>query len=252
MKRIIVMNILFLCIAIVSGCQEASEQHEATQSDTSEVKSPKVEIIAKEHVDLHEKEEISANVYYGEDLVDDAEVTFEIKKGEEESEKVLAQLTDTGTYTIQHIFIESGTYQVTAHTNVKGYHTMPTINIQVGESSEISPEDDGSSTMDNEHENHHNHALSISKEELTNFKANQEELLSTQLKQKNEPFTAARVRFEIWKDGEEHHQYIDAEEQATKGTYTASYVFETTGHYHIVIHVEKEEIHEHVETLVEI
>lgn len=135
MKLKIVKSISILAISalLAAGCQQSSEHQHTNHSEEVEVKAPKVEILANVHTNTNQEETISANVYYGEELVDDAEVTFEIKKGEEESEKILAELTDTGTYSIDYIFADPGVYQVTAHTNVKGYHTMPTIDIQVGE-----------------------------------------------------------------------------------------------------------------------
>lgn len=133
MKLKIVISALAISLLLAAGCQQSFEHQHTNHSEEVEVKAPKVEILANVHTNPNHQETISANVYYGEELVDDAEVTFEIKKGEEESEKILAELTDTGTYSIDYIFADPGVYQVTAHTNVKGYHTMPTIDIQVGE-----------------------------------------------------------------------------------------------------------------------
>jgi PBP1b-binding outer membrane lipoprotein LpoB len=133
MKLKLMISTLMISALFASGCQQSTEHQHTNHSEEAEVKAPKVEILAKEHTNPNQQETISANVYYGEELVDDAEVTFEIKKGEEESEKILAELTDTGTYSVNYTFDEPGVYQVTAHTNVKGYHTMPTTAIQVGE-----------------------------------------------------------------------------------------------------------------------
>lgn len=246
---------------ILSGCQESDDHknHQAAAED--EVKAPRVEIIAKEHVNKAEKVPISANVYYGEELVDDAEVTFEIKLGND-SEKIEAKRVDKGTYKIDYFFKEDRTYQVIAHTNVKSYHTMPSKDIQVGSSKATTTKehkDDDNMTSEGEHEHdehegvdHHHSSVNISVDKLTAFQVNEEQLLTTTIQEVDQPFSEAMVRFEIWKDGEEYHHYIDAAEATTKGTYTSSYKFEEAGKYHIVVHVEKEEVHDHIETSVEV
>ncbi|MGM0875000.1 MAG: FixH family protein [Bacillota bacterium] len=242
MKSIMIACLLIIFSFILSGCQESDDHknHQAAAED--EVKAPRVEIIAKEHVNKAEKVPISANVYYGEELVDDAKVTFEIKLGDD-SEKIKAKLVDKGTYKIDYLFKEDGTYQVTAHTNVKSYHTMPTKDIQVGE---------GLKATKHAEVDHHHSSVNITVDELTVFQENEEELLTTTIQKEDHPFSQAMVRFEIWKDGEEYHHYIDAAEGTTKGTYTCSYKFEEAGMYNIVVHVEKEEVHDHIETSVEV
>ena len=131
MKNKMIACSFLIFLFIISGCQESNDQT-APQTTEEEVKAPRVEIIADDHVNKNEDVQIAANVYYGEELVDDAEVTFEIKLGEE-SEEVEAKLVDTGTYEIDYLFKEDGTYQVIAHTDVKSYHTMPKMDIQVGD-----------------------------------------------------------------------------------------------------------------------
>jgi YtkA-like len=252
-NKMIACSVLILFL-IISGCQESNDQS-ASQTAEEEVKAPRVEIIADDHVNKNEDVQIAANVYYGEELVDDAEVTFEIKLGEE-SEKVAAKLVDTGTYKIDYLFKEDGTYQVIAHTDVKSYHTMPKMDIQVGEGGSVAmvtEEYEG----DHEHANHaegdhHPTNVNITLDELTGIQEKTEVQLTTTVQENNQPFSQAMVRFEIWKDGEEHHHYIDATESTTKGTYTTSYKFEEAGMYKIVVHVEKEEVHDHIETSVEV
>jgi hypothetical protein len=233
---------------IMSGCQQSENDKENQGTETEEVKAPRVEILAKEQVNKGEEVSIGAHVYYGEELVDDAEVTFEIKLGEN-SEKIDAKLVDKGTYEIDYLFKEDGSYQVTAHTNVKSYHTMPTLEILVGEGQ--------LATTTNDHEDHsegdhHHSSVTINVDELTKFQVNKEEQLSTTILEGDQPFSDATVRFEIWKEGQEHHQYIDAAESTTKGMYTSSYKFDEAGMYKIVVHVEKGEVHDHIETSVEV
>ena len=99
---------------------------------------------------------------------------------------------------------------------------------------------------------HQSSSVNITFDELTGNQVKTKEQLTTTVQENNQPFSQAMVRFEIWKDGEEHHHYIDATESTTKGTYTSSYKFEEAGMYKIVVHVEKEEVHDHIETSVEV
>lgn len=245
---------------ILSGCQESDSHKDHTTTETEEVKAPHVDILAKEHVKKGEEVQIGAHVYYGEELVDDAEVQFEIQKGDH-SEKIDAKLVDKGTYEINYLFKEDGTYQVTAHTNVKEYHTMPTIDIQVGEGQTAATAEENDEEQPSHNSDHHDskqegehshHSVNITVEELTTFQLNKEERLTTTIKEGDQPFLDATVRFEIWMEGEEQHHYIDAAESSTKGTYTSSYKFDKAGMYTIVVHVEKGEIHDHIETSVEV
>jgi ABC-type nickel/cobalt efflux system permease component RcnA len=259
MKNGIITCFFIFLSLVLSGCQESANHQEHQVASEEEVKAPKVEIIASEHVNKNEEVPIAAKVYYGEDLVDDAEVTFEIKLGDV-SEKIEAKLIETGTYGINYQFKEDGTYKITAHTNVESYHTMPSLDIQVGEGSKATITDkNDEKESENEHQHHeqteaghHHSSVTITVNELTGFKVNEEEQLSATIQEGEQPFPDATVRFEIWKDGEEQHKYIDAEEASTKGTYTSSYQFEETGMYKIVVHVEKGEVHDHIETSVEV
>ncbi|WP_299089295.1 FixH family protein [uncultured Metabacillus sp.] len=155
MKNIIFVFVCLIFSLIISGCQETETHGAHQQTADEEVKAPRVEIQAKEHVNKNETVPITANVYYGEDLVDDAKVTFEIKHGDA-SEKVEAKLIDAGTYKIDYLFKEDGTYQVIAHTDVKDYHTMPVKEIQVGEGTTIkSTETEHQQHQETENEHHH-------------------------------------------------------------------------------------------------
>ncbi|WP_197089692.1 FixH family protein [Bacillus sp. SA1-12] len=251
MKNVIFIITCMICVLIISGCQESETHGAHQQTADEEVKAPKVEIQVKEHVNKNETTPITATVYYGEDLVDDAKVTFEIKLGDE-SEKVDAKLADTGTYTAEYLFKEDGAYQVIAHTDVKDYHTMPVKEIQVGEGTSLKSTEDEHQNHQETEADHHHDDVTIQLEELTNVKAKENIPLQTTVNMEDQAFTKATVRFEIWKEGEEKHHYIDAEETATKGMYTSSYQFEAAGSYHIVIHVEKGEIHSHKEALIEV
>lgn len=120
--------------AVLSACGEQEAKTEP------EVKVVEVEILAPEKGEVNEKMPIEAKVTYGDELVDDAEVTFELINGEEK-ERIAAKGEGKGMYHIDKTFTEEGTYEVIAHTNAKSMHTMPKTQIQVGDKV----------TMNNEH-----------------------------------------------------------------------------------------------------
>ncbi|EOW8912869.1 FixH family protein, partial [Listeria monocytogenes] len=136
MKAFLTGIFLVIGIFISSGCQSQSQANESDQESmntTNEVLAPEVQIIANEQVEKGKKETILAVVTMGEEFVDDADVEFEIKR-DEESEKITANSKDKGKYTIDYTFKSDGQYEIIAHTNAEGYHIMPSMQIQVGDS----------------------------------------------------------------------------------------------------------------------
>lgn len=156
MKAFLIGITLVIGISISSGCQSQSQANESDQESmntTNEVLAPEVQIIANEQVEKGKRETISAVVTVGEEFVDDADVEFEIKR-DEESEKITANSKDKGKYTIDYTFKSDGQYEIIAHTNAVGYHIMPSMQIQVGDSdTDSSPKQDEKS----ETSEHHHH-----------------------------------------------------------------------------------------------
>jgi len=157
MKAFLIGISLVIGMSISSGCQSQSQANESDQKSmntTNEVLAPEVQIIANEQVEKGKRETISAVVTVGDEFVDDADVEFEIKR-DEESEKITANSKDKGKYTIDYTFKSDGQYEIIAHTNAEGYHIMPSMQIQVGDSdTDSSPKQDEKSETS---EHHHNH-----------------------------------------------------------------------------------------------
>jgi hypothetical protein len=97
---------------------------------------------------------------------------------------------------------------------------------------------------DSHSENHHGGGLSIHFESENTIQSAKETTLTAHLQQGNSPLSEANVKFEVWKDTEEKHRYIDAVEEA-KGEYQAAASFSTAGTYYVKVHVEKGELHDH-------
>ncbi|MDQ0231141.1 FixH family protein [Metabacillus malikii] len=154
-KRLLVFLLLLLGMVVFTACQESEDhnKHE-TNSQDDEVLAPRVEIVVAEKAEKNQDVPIAAKVYYGEELVDDAEVRFEIKRNDE-SEEIDAKLAETGTYEITYQFKEDGIYTIIAHTDVRKIHTMPSTDIQIGEIDEaMKKEHEDAQTNNGTHHDH--------------------------------------------------------------------------------------------------
>lgn len=148
MKQYIQWLFVFILALLISGCGQAEDHSNHQVGEDGELKEPKVEIKVTEKANKGETVPISATVYYGDELVDDAKVTFEIKRGEA-SEEIEAELGKKGTYEIKYQFVEDGTYTIIAHTDVRKIHTMPQTTIQIGDGDDTSTQEES-----DEHEAH--------------------------------------------------------------------------------------------------
>ncbi|MFC3886164.1 FixH family protein [Bacillus songklensis] len=125
MKKWIAVGAIGL-VAVMSGCGQPKAEKEP------DVKVVEVQILADEKGKINETMPIEAKVTYGDEVVEDAEVTFELINGNEK-ERIQAVGQGEGIYHIEKAFKKEGTYEIIAHTNAKGMHTMPRTEIQIGE-----------------------------------------------------------------------------------------------------------------------
>ncbi|MDX8362028.1 MULTISPECIES: FixH family protein [Bacillaceae] len=265
MKKLLVL-VAVLIIGLV-GCSKTEEPH---------VQLELIEVVIQTKpavINPQDEVEISATVTQGEGFVNDADsVTFEIKKmDEEESEEVEGKLKGDGVYFINKTFSEAGVYAVTAHVTARGLHTMPTEDITVGsadvqQESESVMNDDSSESMDmsdeDSHENmesessdheegNHGEGLKIHFMSMDNVKLNTEVALTAHLQLDNNPLSKAEVQFEVWQDGQEKHDYIDAIE-GDAGEYKALKTFDTIGEYKVTVHMKKDELHDHIDKTIHV
>lgn len=106
---------------------------------------------------------------------------------------------------------------------------------------------------DSTEEHQHHSDIQMELQTGEEIKANQEANLSAHIQTGEGPLTGADVRYEIWKNTNEVHKYIDTKEVGI-GDYIGTTTFEESGTYQIKVHVEKEQqqIHDHIETSVEV
>jgi hypothetical protein len=260
MKKILVALILFG--GIVAGC--SNEKNKTQQNEeTPSLEFIEVSIKTPEQINLNEDIQIQAIVTQGTDQVDDAsEVKFELwKVGQEEHEEIEAQHDGKGVYSITKTFSENGQYAVIAHVTARSMHTMPKKEFTVGTpEEEVTHEDHGTKEDtatghdDSHHEDDHGHhesSLKFDFKQDNTFAVNKEVILNTSLTHENAPLTGAKVRYEIIPADESKKVWLDAKEEG-QGIYLAPTTFKEAGTYHVQIHVNKEEIHEHSVIMIDV
>ncbi|CAG9609534.1 FixH family protein [Pseudoneobacillus rhizosphaerae] len=259
MKKVLIA--LILVGGIIAGCSNEKEKDNTQQNeDTPPLEFVEVTIQTPEQINVNEEIDIKAIVTQGTDQVDDAnEVKFELwKVGQEEHEKLEAQNDGKGVYSIKKTFTEDGHYAVIAHVTARSMHTMPKREFTVGTPGEEANHEEHGTEEDTaanheEHQDNHGHhesSLNIDFKQDNAFTSNNEVILSTTLTNENAPLTGAKVRYEIVPDAG-NTIWLDAKEEG-EGTYEAPITFPKAGPYHIQIHVNKEEIHEHKMIMIDV
>ncbi|MDQ0256874.1 hypothetical protein J2S74_004296 [Evansella vedderi] len=249
MKKILTA-LLIISISLIAACGQ-TEQDPQTGSNTELNLDPiEVEIIAPEEADPDTDVTIQALVTQGEEKVNDAsEVTFEIwKQGQkEESEMIEGTLTDEdGVYEITYRFPEENLYFIQPHVTARGMHRMPVGEIIIGDiPDEESHHDHGD---DHSHDHHHgaiNENLSLQWLTPEEVQLEEEVEINISVQWKGAPWVNGEVTYEIWQEHDQVHQWLDAEE-IEEGVYSLKHTFDQQGEFYIIIHIEDEEIHEHI------
>ncbi|GGE69755.1 FixH family protein [Priestia taiwanensis] len=130
MKKFFIGIVMAMLAAVATGC--------TTSEQTSKKPEPVVaSIFLPKDLALHEENVLKVQVTQGEEAVDDAsEVQFEIWKGKEASELIMAKHEEGGVYYVKKTFKEDGIYFVKTHVSARGTHVMPTKLFTVGNVSE--------------------------------------------------------------------------------------------------------------------
>ncbi|SDN97323.1 FixH family protein [Alkalicoccus daliensis] len=218
---------------------------------------------------------------------DASEVTWEIWQAgaKEESDMLEADLPgEEGWYSVQYDFEEEAVYHVQSHTTARGMHVMPVHDIIVGdpeeEELESAEETEHENSMnDHEHggneENNHEHgeegtheqgennasaanedhslthgamheSMSIDWNTPANLVGVEEVTITMDIFWEEEAWEDGEVRLEIWQHHDEMRTWLEAEE-TDPGTYEKTFAPEESGSYHIMVHLEDEEVHEHIQ-----
>lgn len=101
-------------------------------------------------------------------------------------------------------------------------------------------------------DNHHSSNTFIHLQVDKELQANKPNKIFAHVFFNNVPLKGAKVKFEIWHDGDHKHKYFHTKETDKEGEYYLNYVPDKKGELHIKVHVEKDEIHEYMEEKVSV
>ncbi|WP_453994270.1 FixH family protein [Bacillus nitroreducens] len=241
-------TILFLLIVAMFALVACNSETESKNTDTTELVPLEVDLtISPNEMNPGDEVTFLAVVTQGDETVEDAdEVQFEIRQNANgESEFLDGEHQSNGEYTAVKTFDSEGIYSVTAHVTARSMHTMPTVEVVIG-NPEVADELEGETTDTNEHHHHGSGDIAIDFPLEAEYIKGKQSTVQVSFEESNVLLTDARVRFEIWKDGADKHEFIDASE-TDEGVYQSEYTFAESGTYHVQVHLEKGDIHEHLE-----
>jgi len=237
---------------LLAGCSQGESQSSEEEKSVQKIEPLKVELtIQPEKIDSGQEVTFQATVSQGGEKVEDAsEVKFEIGQDGSKGEPEMLEGSDEGNglYTVKKSFEEAGQYYVVAHVTANGVHTMPRASFIVG---------DGTTEEKQKHEHgeeashHHHHRLSMVWQGQKEWKVNEKAVLETEIQLEGQPLDKADVSYEIWLAGADKPEWVNAEEKET-GRYISEYTFTHPGDYKVIIHVRKDELHDHKEQIVKV
>ncbi|RDI45803.1 FixH family protein [Falsibacillus pallidus] len=247
MKKMIGILILAVSMIILGACGQNEKDEQNGGSVPQEVK---VDIKVPEKVDKGQKVKLDAYVTQGKEAVKDAdEVKYEVWMDgmKDDSQLIDAKNEKNGHYTAQYKFDMEGVYSVQVHVTARQMHTMPKTQVTVGTG-------EAAQTQEEEHhhdgEEGHEHAVDIHLMSPKVIEAGKSVKLMAHIMKGDEMLENAHVRFEIWKENSEKHEYVETKAEGP-GQYTAEYTFKESGKYTVKIHVENDEgLHDHTEETV--
>ncbi|PYZ98934.1 hypothetical protein CR205_10295 [Alteribacter lacisalsi] len=254
-----VLSILIGAALLAAACGQDEEENSGADN-TDQFGPIDVEVLMDEEGDPGEWT-LETEVTQEGNPVDDAdEVVFEvwIQGNQEDSDMVDYENVEEGVYTAPYTFEEDGIYYVVPHVTARGQHVMPRHEIAVGdveESDYIEEEEDHSHDHDHgeDDENgghgdgngHHHHHSDLVEVESNFDSLNGDSRIEITVTKNGEPLEDGEVTLEMWQHGDEVREWVDMEYEG-EGLYILDHEFEETGDYHVVIHIENDEIHEHL------
>ena len=236
LRKLSILLFSLLTILVLAACNSKIDKNQGSDEDDIVIEPVLVDLKLPETADPGEEIVMTARVTQGEEVVSDAsEVVFELRNDVTgEKEMIDAVWDGTEFYTLRHTFQDAGIFSVTSHVTARNMHTMPTKKIVVGTIDEEATTDG----------HHHHHGAEISFDS-GNAVAGEPTVLKSEVVVNGEKLTEGRIRFELWVDGSEKHDWLYAEETEA-GVYEATHEFTEKGSYFVQVHVEKgKDLHEH-------
>ncbi|MDL4839269.1 FixH family protein [Aquibacillus rhizosphaerae] len=251
---------LLITASLLAACGQADEDNTTNGNETEEAIMPiEVTLEAPEQIDVGVEATIDAIVTQDGEAVEDAdEVMFEVwEEGSKDTSKMIeGEHQGDGVYRLMMAFNGEATYQVQSHVTARQMHNMPKTEIIVGnpspdetveqENEQESHADHETSDHDHGEASHHDHGLTMELENKDGFSSGTNQTISVQVANNEEALTDANVSLEIKHTTDSDDAWVDLTEKEA-GQYSGSVTFSLKGDYTIVIHVEKEDLHDHQE-----
>ncbi|MDY0404929.1 FixH family protein [Virgibacillus sp. 179-BFC.A HS] len=232
-----------VAVILVFGLLAACGNSEKNNDDaTDEIKELHADLHVPEHTGKGEKVTFKTDVTYGDEKVKAAdEVKYQIwVDGDKDStsEMIDAKNNKDGSYSIEKTFDKDAVYSVQVHVTAKDQHTMPLKQIAIGNAKAENAKGGHES-----HEHEHVKGFSMHFKQPEKWTAGEKSTMKVHVQLNDKPLKDANVRFEIWKNESDKHEFIDAVQK--DNVYTADHTFDSKGKYQIKIHVENDKLHEH-------
>ncbi|MCP3742558.1 FixH family protein [Rossellomorea sp. BNER] len=251
MKRFKLFALITILSLIIAACGTNEGKNNGSSSEGNLV-PVKAELSVPEKADKGDTVVFETKVTQGDEKVKDAsEVKYEVwlEGKKKDSQMIKSEQKEDGLYTAEYKFPKDGQYQVQVHVTAREMHTMPKATIAIGNVENGSHAHEEGDDHQHEEEGHeHSHEESsvlIHLMKPDDVKANQDTKLTTHVTKDDEALSKAQIRFEIWQEGSEKHEWVTTEEMKS-GEYTGTYLFPEKGDYHVQVHVENDEgVHEH-------
>jgi hypothetical protein len=238
--------LLVLCTCIIvfftSACNESKNNGNAESIEIPPILKVDLQV-DNDHPNIGDSVTISAKVTQGDEAVEDAsDVSFEVWEQGSDHEMIVGVHKGNGVYAINKKFDKEGLYSIVSHVTARDQHSMPKIELTVGNPSEL--ED----TKNHAHSDH-SHAegnIAIELNVTDKLITNKPILLETIATLDGKSITNSIVKFEIWEKSDTRHEFVETEE-VESGVYQAMFEFKKNGTFTVIIHIQNEALHEHIE-----
>lgn len=244
LKKIQWMSVSIILVLIV-GCTTSNTQN--VELEMPAILEVQV-LTSSDNPSVGEEVRIEAVITQAGEIVDDAsDVSFEVWEiNNDDHEMIVGVYDGEGIYFTNKVFETDGKFNIVAHITAREQHTMPKIELLVGNKAV---------EVDAEHSQHDNShiegKLSIDLKLPNELFVNETLPIEVVVIYEDNLLTNAKVKFEIWTETSTRHEFINAKEKET-GVYVSTFKFEKVGKYNIIVHIQNESMHEHIEREAEI
>ncbi|WP_433750989.1 FixH family protein [Falsibacillus pallidus] len=250
MKKMLGILILAVSMMVMGACGQTEKDQ---QNGSSVPKEVKVDLKVPEKVEKGQEVKLDAYVTQDKEAVKDAdEVKYEVWMDgmKDDSQLIDAKNEKDGHYTAQYKFDMDGVYSVQVHVTARQMHTMPKTQVTVGTGTAAQTQEEHH--HDGEDADGHEHVVDIHFMAPKAIQVGKSVKLMAHIMKGDEMLENAHVRFEIWKENSEKHDYVETKAEGP-GQYTSEYTFKENGKYMVKIHVENDEgLHDHTEETVNV